>query len=140
MSSHYRIGEAAHISGCSAESIRHYEKLALLPAPARSDNGYRYYSQTSIQRLRFIRRGRELGLNLQTIRELLTLVDEMPHSDCEPVNRVARHHLEEIEQRIQALQSLAEELRSVVHQCKGGEVKDCKIIGALSVGTGASVV
>lgn len=140
MSSHYRIGEAARISGCSVETIRHYEKLQLLPAPARSDNGYRHYSTQAIQRLGFIRRGRELGLSLQTIRELLTLVDQMPHSDCEPVNRVARHHLEEIEQRIKALQSLAQELRSVVHQCKGGEVRDCKIIGALSLGKDASVV
>lgn len=140
MSSSHRIGAAARISGCSAESIRHYEKLQLLPAPARSDNGYRYYSQQDIQRLRFIRRGRELGLSLQTIRELLTMVDQMPHSDCEPVNRIARHHLEDIEQRIQALELLAGELRSVVHQCKGGEVRDCKIIGALSAGTNSPSV
>lgn len=126
----YRIGEVAHLSGCSRESIRHYEKLGLLDPPARATNGYRYYSRRAIDELGFIRHGRELGLELETIRQLLALARD-PEADCSEADRIASYHLERIETRIAGLQRLADELRSVVTQCGAGRVADCRIIEAL---------
>jgi len=130
MSEMYKIGEVARLSGCSAETIRHYEKLELLEAPKRGANGYRYYTDEDIKRLGFIRHGRDLGLDLKTIRELLTLADD-PDADCGGADRIASHHLQHIEERIESLQRLADELRTVVSQCRGGRVAECRIIEAL---------
>ncbi len=67
-----RIGEAATASGCHIETIRYYERIGLLPHPARSVSGYREYLPEEVDRLRFITRGRELGFSLEEIRSLLT--------------------------------------------------------------------
>lgn len=130
MSTVFRIGEVARLSGCSPESIRHYEKLGLLEPPQRATNGYRYYTHQAIQELGFIRHGRELGLDLQTIGQLLALARD-PDADCRAADRIARYHLERIEDRIAGLERLADELRSVTEQCGGGRVRDCRIIEAL---------
>lgn len=130
MSESFRIGEAARLSGCSRESIRHYEKLGLLDPPPRAPNGYRYYPRRAIDELGFIRHGRELGLELETIRQLLALARE-PEADCGEADRIASYHLARIEAHIAGLHRLASELRSVVAQCGGGRVADCRIIEAL---------
>lgn len=130
MSEYLLIGQVAEQSGCSRETIRHYEKLGLLPAPKRQANGYRYYGPGSVARLRFIRHGRELGLELSTIRELLALSDH-PEDDCTQINRIAEAHLHRVESQITRLQRLADELRSVVHQCSGGRVAECRIVESL---------
>ncbi len=43
------IGQAAKRSGISAKMIRYYEEIGLLPAPKRSDSGYRIYSDADIK-------------------------------------------------------------------------------------------
>ena len=58
-------------SGVNLETIRFYERSELLPKPKRSASGYRHYQDADIRRLRFIRRGRELGFSLEEIRRLL---------------------------------------------------------------------
>jgi DNA-binding transcriptional MerR regulator len=130
MTGHWLIGDVAHLSGCSRESIRHYEKIGLLAPPRRAANGYRYYGRQAIRELGFIRHGRELGLDLDTIRQLLELARE-PDADCSEADRIASYHLERIETRIMGLQRLADELRSVTAQCSGGRVADCRIIETL---------
>ena len=130
MSTLYRIGEVARLSGCSPETIRHYEKLRLFNAPQRGENGYRYYTDDAVRRLGFIRHGRALGLDLATIRELLELADD-PEADCAAADRIAAAHLELVESRIESLERLADELRAVLTQCGGGRVAECRIIEAL---------
>lgn len=125
-----RIGEVARLSGCSPETIRHYEKVGLLEAPLRSSSGYRVYDIDAVDRLGFIRHGRELGLDLRTIGELLALADH-PDADCRAVEWIASKHLQQIEARIASLQQLAGELRAMVSQCRGGRVAECRIIEAL---------
>lgn len=55
------IGELAKRTGVSAKMIRHYESLGLLPAPPRSEAGYRQYGEEGIRELLFIRQARELA-------------------------------------------------------------------------------
>ncbi|WP_346796245.1 helix-turn-helix domain-containing protein [Halomonas sp. Bachu 37] len=125
-----KIGEVARSSGCSVETIRHYEKLGLLTPPKRGDNGYRYYTPNAVEQLGFIRHGRELGLDLHTIHELLNLTSH-PDAECRQVDAIASQHLQRIEARITALQALAQELRTVISQCRGGSIRECRIVEAL---------
>ncbi|WP_447555461.1 MerR family transcriptional regulator [Vreelandella sp. EE22] len=130
MKSLYRIGEVAKRTGCSPESIRHYEKLGLLTPPSRGEQGYRLYSDAALSRVGFIRHGRELGLDLHTIQELLALSDQ-PERSCATVDDIASRHLNHLEERIRALQALAGELRHVIDQCRGGKTANCRIIQTL---------
>ena len=67
------IGEAARRSGVTAKMIRYYEQSGLIPEVARTDAGYRSYTDADVHRLRFVRRARDLGFTVREISELLSL-------------------------------------------------------------------
>jgi MerR family mercuric resistance operon transcriptional regulator len=129
-----KIGEAASASGCHIETIRYYERVGLLPRPARTDSGYRHYTDGQVQRLRFITRGRDLGFSLDEIRSLLTLADDATLS-CAEVDGLARHHLGEIRERIRELTRMAKELDRTIVGCQGGRRAQCTILDALRAPT-----
>ena len=126
-----RIGAAAAASGCHIETIRYYERIGLLPHPARSVSGYREYLPEEVDRLRFITRGRELGFSLEEIRSLLALSDD-PKLSCRDVDQLARHHLADVRQRLRELRRIAQELERTIASCAGGKRGQCAILGALS--------
>ena len=51
------IGKLSKETGTNIETIRYYERVALLPTPARSEGGYRLYQRDHRKRLNFVRRG-----------------------------------------------------------------------------------
>ena len=71
MERHVTIGRLARATGITAKTIRYYEAIGVLPPPSRTAAGYRQYDGPAVERLRFVRRARALGLPL---RELKTLV------------------------------------------------------------------
>ena len=125
-----KIGAAAAASGCHIETIRYYERIGLLPPPARTNGGYREYLPKEVERLRFITRGRDLGFSLDEIRSLLTLSDD-PALSCHDIDHLARHHLADIEQRLRELRRIARELQRTIASCAGGKRGQCAILGAL---------
>lgn len=126
------IGELAAATETKVVTIRYYEKIGLLPPPARSASNYRSYSADDLGRLRFIRRCRNLGFTLDQIRELLRLSSKAQHK-CSDVDRIAAAHLSGIEDKIKDLQALARNLRGIAARCKGGgRIADCRVIEALS--------
>lgn len=125
-----KIGEVAAASGCHLETIRYYERIGLLPHPARTQSGYRSYRSQDVERMRFITRGRELGFSLDEIRSLLRLADD-PALSCEQVDALARHHLAEIQARQKELRRMARELERTIAGCAGGRREVCAILGAL---------
>jgi DNA-binding transcriptional MerR regulator len=64
------IGAVARQAGVSTKTIRFYEAQGVLPRPARTDNGYRFYSPSDVRRLRLIRRARLLGVPLPEVKLL----------------------------------------------------------------------
>jgi DNA-binding transcriptional MerR regulator len=82
MRRYLRIGEAAQLLGVSTKTIRHYQKIGLLPEPARSEGGYRLYAGEDLLRLLRIRRLTALGLPLAQVRSLLA-----KPGDREPLRR-----------------------------------------------------
>lgn len=126
-----KIGSAAAASGCHIETIRYYERIGLLPPPVRTASGYRDFQPDEVDRLRFISRGRELGFSLDEIRSLLALADD-PALSCNDVDRLARRHLADMEQRIRELRRIGRELRRTIANCVGGKRRQCAILGALA--------
>jgi Cu(I)-responsive transcriptional regulator len=124
------IGDLAKATGTKVETIRYYERIGLLPVPARTYGNYRSYGQSELGRLSFIRRGRDLGFSLDQVRALLALSDD-DRQDCANIDAIARTHLQEVERKIADLSALRRELKAVLTSCKGGTVADCRIIETL---------
>ncbi|HSV59336.1 MAG TPA: Cu(I)-responsive transcriptional regulator [Variovorax sp.] len=125
------IGEAARRSGISARMVRHYEGLGLLSHVARSESGYRQYSAADVHTLRFIKRSRDMGFSMEQVAELVGLWHNRRRTSAS-VKRVAQAHLEELEQRIAAMQAMQRTLAHLVHCCHGDQRPDCPILDDLS--------
>jgi len=78
----YSIAEVAERSGSKTSTLRYYEKVGLLPAPARNAAGYRSYDDDALARLGFIARAKQLGCTLEEITDLVVLWDSQR---CAPV-------------------------------------------------------
>jgi cytochrome c len=125
------IGKIASATGTKVETVRYYERTGLLPQPRRTGGNYRSYDTSHLNRLAFIRRSRDLGFTIEQIKELLDLADQKERS-CSTVDAMARQHLREVERKIGDLERLAQELRQLSEQCRGGTIAECRILEALS--------
>jgi DNA-binding transcriptional MerR regulator len=127
------IGDAARLSGCTPEAIRYYEREGVVPSPTRAGSGrYRHYRRGDIDRLRFLRRARELGFSLAEVRNLLALAEGERTRKCSEVDRLAKAHLATMESKLAQLGTLRDRLTTLIGRCRGGfAVSDCRILGAL---------
>jgi len=128
----HTIGQAAKATGIKVPTIRFYEAEGLLPAPARTESNRRLFSDADIDRLVFVRHARSLGFELGDIRSLLDLADH-PDRPCHDADRIARQHLDGVEERLRQLRSLKVELTRMIEACAGGAVGQCRVIESLSV-------
>ncbi len=126
----FSIGALSRESSVNIETIRYYEKIGVMPKPARSMSGYRLYTADHLKRLTFIRRGRELGFSLDELRDLLHLVDGHDYT-CAEVRALTLDHVASIRQRIADLRRLERVMTSVASQCSARRVPDCPIIDVL---------
>jgi DNA-binding transcriptional MerR regulator len=125
------IGDLSRRTEVKVPTIRYYEQIGLLSAPARTEGQQRRYSEADVKRLYFIRHARELGFDIEDIRQLLALSSE-PQASCHLADSIAQHHLTEIEERIAKLEALRSELQRMVHECGHGHVCDCRIIEVIA--------
>ena len=124
------IGGLSRRTGVNIETIRYYEKIGVMPAPARSAGGYRMYALEHVKRLGFIRRGRQLGFSLDELRGLLPLVDGHAYT-CAEVHALTRKHLTEVRRKIVDLRRLERVLADMAVQCTKDLVPECPVIDAL---------
>jgi DNA-binding transcriptional MerR regulator len=101
--------------GLSAATVRYYERLGLLPAPARTAAGYRQYQQDAVERLRFINSAQRVGLRLREIAELLTICDQGLCPCCHS-EALLRARMAEIDTQMAELQAVRGELARVVER------------------------
>jgi DNA-binding transcriptional MerR regulator len=126
------IGELSRRAGVKVPTIRYYEQTGLMTEPERSEGNQRRYSLADLERLTFIRPGRDLGLSVEAIRDLIALSGH-PDAPCDRVNRIAEEHLADVRARIERLQKLEAELARIVALCDGNHaVKECRVLEALS--------
>jgi DNA-binding transcriptional MerR regulator len=80
-SKHMQIGEVATRTELSLRTIRHYEETGLVVPSARSQGGFRLYTEADIARLMVIRRMKPLGFTLDEMRDLLDATDRLDSAD-----------------------------------------------------------
>jgi DNA-binding transcriptional MerR regulator len=125
------IGELSSRTGVKVPTIRYYESVALMPAPLRSEGQQRRYGEAEVSRLSFIRHARELGFEIDAIRELLAM-SARPDQSCAEADRIARRHMSEVDRRISQLTALRAELQRMVNACGHGRVGECRVIETLA--------
>ncbi len=127
------IGEAAKASGVSAKMIRYYESTGLIPTAGRTGSGYRVYSDTEVQMLRFIRRSRDLGFPVEKIEELLALWRDRSRHSAD-VKRLAQEQIDGLERKINEMRAMKETLQHLADACCGDQRPDCPILADLGSG------
>lgn len=132
------IGQAAAASGVSAKMIRYYESIGLISPAARTESGYRVYSEGDVHTLRFIRRARDLGFKVEQMTSLLALWQDRSRASGE-VKKIAVAHVAELESKMRQLAEMAETLRHLARNCHGDDRPDCPILTELSDGRTAEV-
>jgi DNA-binding transcriptional MerR regulator len=124
------IGALSARTGVKVPTIRYYEEIGLIDAPARSHGNQRRYEDDAVHRLAFIRHGRELGFSLDAIRDLLAL-SHHPGKPCAHADRLAEEQLRAVEARIERLMRLRRELERMIQACRGGTVAECRVLEVL---------
>jgi MerR family copper efflux transcriptional regulator len=142
------VGQLARATGVPAKTIRYYEQVGVLPAPRRSEAGYRHYSRHDVHRLLFIRRARALGLSLTKLKALTAELDSGECLTMRPrLHELVTEQLRAVQQQIaefhvlerqlvqvlQRLQTPAPALHADGCQCLGSETSEAQELHPLSI-------
>lgn len=122
----YRIGGVTEKLGISADTLRYYERIGLLPRIGRNRGGIRLYNDPDLSRLRFILRAQQMDFTLAEIAQLLRLRDA-PHKARKSVRELTARKLTEVETRLAELKTLRAELALLINLCSAGGQR-CGII------------
>ena len=125
------IGQTARVTKVPAKTIRYYETIGLIPAPGRTESGYRVYDHRAIAQLRFVRRARDLGFSLREVGELLGLWSD-EEREAREVRALAQAHLSSVERRIAEFEALRRTLVHLIDSCEGDERPECPILDDLA--------
>ncbi|NWO07032.1 MAG: Zn(2+)-responsive transcriptional regulator [Alteromonadaceae bacterium] len=131
-----KIGQLVERFGVSVDTIRFYEKKGLLQPSARSNAGYRLYSEADSERLDFILRSKSMGFSLGQIKELLQIEDNRARWRCEDVKDKVQQKMTDIEQQIKQLKVFYNSLEKLSDACCGGprSATECSILDSLETG------
>ncbi len=110
-----RSGKLARLTGVSTDLLRHYERIGILPPPARGSNGYRLYALQMVERVRAVRRAVSLGFSLAELSRILAVRDGggIP---CRSVRALAGEKLRCVERSLAELKALRSELKGILHE------------------------
>lgn len=131
------ISEAARRSGLSAKTIRYYEDIGLVGPASRSQNGYRQYESASLEQLQFLARARDVGFDIDECRQLLELQQDS-HRESRHARSLVLEKSEQLQHKIDKLQSMQKVLRDMASRCRGDEGPDCAILEDLAGGEGTA--
>lgn len=125
------IGKVAKQASVGIETIRFYEREGLIAEPPRRESGYRQYPPETVDRVRFIKRAKELGFSLKEIKDLLAL-RIAPGTTCGQIKKRAQAKIVDIEEKMRTLERMKRALTKLTLACNGrGSIKDCPILEAL---------
>ncbi|MBL4865878.1 MAG: heavy metal-responsive transcriptional regulator [Pseudomonadales bacterium] len=131
-----QIGEVATSLAISADTLRYYEKIKLLPKIQRQ-SGVRCYSNKDLSRLSFIKRAQKMGFSLKEIAALLRF-RENPQKAKPKVRELAHQKLVEIELHLGELTTLRDELKLLTNLC-GANPEGCPILESIEQDKNSSV-
>tara|TARA_R110000764_G_scaffold44191_1_gene99501 strand:+ start:1766 stop:2212 length:447 start_codon:yes stop_codon:yes gene_type:complete len=133
----YRIGELARICNINSDTLRFYEKNALLTPSSRSESGYRLYTEKDKDTLQFILRAKGVGFTLADIRELLSIEVNKADNACADVKVLVDTKRYDVEKKIAELIRFQTSLKRLSDACCGGaeSAEHCTILEALESNT-----
>lgn len=122
------IGKLASAAGVSVETVRFYERKAMITQP-KKQGGFRHYSQEYVIRIKFIKRSQELGFSLKETKELLDLKIRN-QAKCSDVLDKTQEKINEIELKIKDLNRMKKSLKSLASCCVDSNqpLSDCPIL------------
>ena len=109
----FHSGELAKATGVSADTIRHYERIGVLPEAVRSSSGYRIYPESAVERVLVVQRALRIGFTLSELYEVLKARDA-GGAPCDRVFKLAREKLAGIKTDIAALEQTERYLGKVL--------------------------
>lgn len=112
------IGAAAAAVGIAPDTLRYYEKIRLVPRPARNAGGRRVYREKDIARLRFVKRAQALGFNLRDVGQLLRLRED-PVKCSKAVRALAAQKRDALEAQLREVERMHRELSLLLNLCTG---------------------
>lgn len=120
------VSELAGEVGISADTVRYYERIGLLPEPERSPSGYRLYRQQDVERAKFVKRAQRLGLRLADIGGLADVWDR-GLCPCGGTRRLLEVRLSELDADLTALTRLRQEICGLLDEdpTNGGSEDTC---------------
>jgi DNA-binding transcriptional MerR regulator len=108
-----RSGELAQVSGVSTDSLRHYERLRILPKPPRTNGGYRNYPPSSLARVRLIRSALSIGFSLPEVAAVLKLRDSGAFP-CHEARKIAQAKLVQVRVQLRELNRMRRQLERIL--------------------------
>jgi DNA-binding transcriptional MerR regulator len=112
-----RSGQLARLTGVSPDTIRHYERVGILPESPRTPAGYRVYPADATARVRLVQHALQLGFTLTELSEILRQRDSAG-APCRRVLNMTERKLRQLEQRIRELRQTGRYMRQLVRQWK----------------------
>jgi DNA-binding transcriptional MerR regulator len=113
-----RSGSLAKAAGVSPDTIRHYERIGVLPKAARSHAGYRMYPESAVERVRVVQSALRVGFTLAELAEVLKARDT-GGAPCRRVFEIAQEKLKQIEADIQSLKRTEKYLKAILSDWEG---------------------
>ncbi|MBL8525750.1 MAG: Hg(II)-responsive transcriptional regulator [Betaproteobacteria bacterium] len=124
------IGQVAESAGVHVETIRYYQRQALVNEPVRPLGGIRRYDSRYVARLRFIKRAQQLGFTLDEVKGLLQLDDGQR---CRDARVLAERKIVDVEAKLNDLRTMHRHLKTLVTQCQSARgTLGCPLIDSLS--------
>jgi MerR family copper efflux transcriptional regulator len=108
-----RAGELARACGISTDTLRHYERVGVLPKPQRTSAGYRQYPAEAVARVRTVRRALDIGFSLAELARFMR-ARERGGTPCREVRALAVRKLADLERRLEELTILRDQMRQLV--------------------------
>jgi DNA-binding transcriptional MerR regulator len=124
----WSIQRAAAETGLSADTLRYYEKIGLLPGIARSESGHRRFSEDDLGWIRFLQRLRATGMPIEQILRYGELMRAGDHTAAER-RQILESHRQSITREIGQLEEALDILdRKIAHYdaLTRGEFFDCE--------------
>jgi DNA-binding transcriptional MerR regulator len=112
-----RSGQLARLTGVSADTLRYYERIGILPTSQRSDGGYRMFPPSDVGRVQLVQRALQLGFSLKELSEILRILDDggVP---CRRVLSLTEQKLRSLEQQIRELRRTQDYMQKLVREWK----------------------
>lgn len=123
------IGAVAKAAGVNVETVRFYQRRALLPEPDRPYGSIRRYGAKDVARVKFVKAAQRLGFSLDEVAGLMTL-DDGAH--CAEARQLAEGKLADVRAKLKDLRRIESLLNGLVRECGScrGRIS-CPLIAAL---------